>query len=100
MLEHEAVESALDINASDTQNQIAFEKVDQLGLTKAIKVSRPRWNHIFATVRQLRLAQKENKLDEMMQFADELESRSENKSEAFGNKELRDAIYSLLTTAV
>ncbi len=39
VLEHEAVESALDINASDTQNQIAFEKVDQLGLTKAIKVS-------------------------------------------------------------
>ena len=100
VLEHEAVESALDINASDTQNQIAFEKVDQLGLTKAIKVSRPRWNHIFATVRQLRLAQKENKLDKMMQFADELESRPENKSEAFGNKELRDAIYSLLTTAV
>jgi hypothetical protein len=99
VLEHEAIESALDLNSSDTQHPIAYSKIQELGLSKSVNVSRPRWNHAFATVRQLRLAQRESKLDEMMTFADELESRLENKRDASGNQEFRRAIYNLITSA-
>jgi len=99
VLEHEVVESALDLNSSDTQHPIAFAKIQEFGLTENVSVSRPRWNHAFATVRQLRLAQKENKLDEMMSFANELESRPENIRDSLGNQDLRNAVYNLLTSS-
>ncbi|WKZ25617.1 MAG: hypothetical protein QY322_04530 [bacterium] len=99
-LEHESVESALDLTASDKDHPIAFGKSKELGITKSINTSNVKWNHVFATVRQLRLAQKHNKLDEMMKFADAIESKPENSVSGYGNKELRQAVYQLLNSAV
>lgn len=99
-LEHESVESALDLTASDKDHPIAFEKSKELGISKSINTSNVKWNHVFATIRQLRLAQKYNKLDEMMKFADSIESKPENSVSGYGNKGLRQTIYQLLNSAV
>lgn len=92
VLEHEVIENTFNADTTKAADRI----IQQLELkTPIFQKFKP--NHVVATVRQLRLAQKNGKLDTMMSFADDLETRSENKSHAVGNKELRMRVYELLT---
>ncbi|MBU1071285.1 hypothetical protein KKG65_02630 [Patescibacteria group bacterium] len=99
VLEHEATECALSVNTQSRQNPLAVKKIRELGLIGGVQVSRPKWNHAFATVRQLRLAQRRGLLNKMISFADDLELKPENKRNAIGNQVLREAIFKLLTNA-
>lgn len=99
VLEHEIIESTLDNDPSENHNQIAINALRELELMNHLrKLSRPRWNHTIAVVHQLRMAQKEGMLDEMMKFADDLESRPENSVSGLGNKEFRSEVYNMLKT--
>lgn len=93
VLKHEVIENTFDADTTEAAGKI----IQQLGLKTPVIFGKIRPNHVIATVRQLRLAQKDGKLDAMMSFADDLEAMPENKSHAVGNKELRMKVYELLT---
>lgn len=100
VLEHEVVESTLDSDPSESHAEISAGILRRLDLMRHLSTMQiiVRLNHALAVVHQLRMAQRNGKLDEMMKFADELESRSENKAQAVGNKEFRDAVATMLKT--
>ena len=97
-LEHEVVESALDSDPSTDHDRVAYGIISELDLNRSARVSRPRWNHALAVIHQMRMAQKDGLLDEMMQFMDDLELRERNKRDAVGNKEFRLAVYSFFNS--